>query len=173
MGPEDALRLKALAPGHNRLKKRMAAKAQPDIAALRIGFWAKRSPSNANARDRRMFEATAATECLARRLAGLSCDAMRGPPEAAPATQAPWPRLMALAPLHRRSADCRLRETLNLEYLSRAAEELLPRRSGADSKASPCKPIRTWAVKARASSAAPSPKAASCVFFVSPAPESL
>ncbi|SHE31451.1 putative transposase [Thermomonas hydrothermalis] len=63
-----------------------------------------------------MLEASAVSERRACRLAGLSRDAFRHPPEPAPATQALSARIIELAQVRRRFGYRRLHDLLRLEY---------------------------------------------------------
>ena len=63
-----------------------------------------------------MLEATTVSERRACRLAGLSRDAFRHPPEQAPATQALLARIIELAQVRRRFGYRRLHDLLRPEY---------------------------------------------------------
>ena len=63
-----------------------------------------------------MLDATAVSERRACRLAGLSRDAFRHPPEQAPATQALSARIIELAQVRRRFGYRRLHDLLRPEY---------------------------------------------------------
>ena len=63
-----------------------------------------------------MLEATAVSERRACRLAGLSRDAFRHPPEQTPATQALSARIVELAQVRRRFGYRRLHDLLRPEY---------------------------------------------------------
>ncbi|ELY7133697.1 IS3 family transposase [Pseudomonas aeruginosa] len=116
MEAEDAKRLKELESENNRLK-RLLAEAHLDIEALKIGFGGKTlAPQRKREAVRRMLELTTLSERRACRLAGLSRDAFRHPPEQTPATQALSARIIELAQVRRRFGYRRLHDLLRPEY---------------------------------------------------------
>ncbi|EKT4100070.1 IS3 family transposase [Stenotrophomonas maltophilia] len=116
MEAEDAKRLKELESENNRLK-RLLAEAHLDIEALKVGFGGKTlAPQRKREAVRRMLEATTVSERRACRLAGLSRDAFRHPPEQAPANQALSARIIELAQARRRFGYRRLHDLLRPEY---------------------------------------------------------
>ncbi|HET6397298.1 MAG TPA: IS3 family transposase [Pseudoxanthomonas sp.] len=116
MEAEDAKRLKELEAENNRLK-RLLADAHLDIEALKIGFGGKTlAPQRKRAAVRRMLDQTVLSERRACRLAGLSRDAFRHPPEPTPATQALSARIIELAQIRRRFGYRRLHDLLRPEF---------------------------------------------------------
>ncbi|MGJ4801932.1 IS3 family transposase [Luteimonas sp. SDU82] len=116
MEAEDAKRLKELEAENNRLK-RLLADAHLDIEALKIGFGGKTlAPQRKREAVRRMLDQTVLSERRACRLAGLSRDAFRHPPEPTPATQALSARIIELAQLRRRFGYRRLHDLLRPEF---------------------------------------------------------
>ncbi|HFD4192214.1 IS3 family transposase [Pseudoxanthomonas mexicana] len=116
MEAEDARRLKELESENNRLK-RLLADAHLDIEALKIGFGGKTlAPQRKREAVRRMLDQTVLSERRACRLAGLSRDTFRHPPEPTPATQALSARIIELAQVRRRFGYRRLHDLLRPEF---------------------------------------------------------
>ncbi|WP_417471554.1 IS3 family transposase [Luteimonas mephitis] len=116
MEAEDAKRLKELEAENNRLK-RLLADAHLDIEALKIGFGGKTlAPQRKREAVRRMLDQTVMSERRACRLAGLSRDAFRHPPEPTAATQALSARIIELAQVRRRFGYRRLHDLLRPEF---------------------------------------------------------
>ncbi|MDP1625860.1 MAG: IS3 family transposase [Parvibaculum sp.] len=116
MEAEDAKRLKELEAENSRLK-RLLADAHLDIEALKIGFGGKTlAPQRKREAVLRMLEQTVLSERRACRLAGLSRDSFRHPPEPTPATQALSARIIELARVRRRFGYRRLHDLLRPEF---------------------------------------------------------
>src|SRR5690606_30399540 len=90
------------APGHRSAEDRLRGKTL--------------APQRKREAVRRMLETTQVSERRACRLAGLSRDAFRHPPEQAPATQALSARIIELAQARRRFGYRRLHDLLRPEY---------------------------------------------------------
>ncbi|WP_374013818.1 IS3 family transposase [Pseudoxanthomonas koreensis] len=116
MEAEDAKRLKELEAENSRLK-RLLADAHLDIEALKIGFGGKTlAPQRKREAVLRMLDQTVLSERRACRLAGLSRDSFRHPPEPTPATQALSARIIELARVRRRFGYRRLHDLLRPEF---------------------------------------------------------